>query len=60
MGLTLVNVIGAKHFGWAGICHLCEDTFPKPVEGINQIQDLNELRDLYPLFFIKNCSDYKE
>lgn len=53
--LIIVNVVGAKEFGWKEVCHLLfpEDPVPAPVDGIRQIKDLDELRDIYPHVFRK-------
>src|SRR5437016_4252651 len=53
--LFLVNCDGAKEFGWKEVCHLLfpEDPIPDAVDGIRQIQDLNELRGIYPHMFLK-------
>lgn len=53
--LTIVNVVGAKTFGWTEVCHILfpEDRIPPPVDGIRQIHDLEELRNIYPHLFRK-------
>jgi len=55
VGLTAGNVRGAKKFGWTKVCHLLfpEDTIPPAEEGITQIQDITDLRDIYPHLFRK-------
>jgi pyrimidine and pyridine-specific 5'-nucleotidase len=51
----IVNVAGAKEFGWKEVCHLlfAEDTVPPAEVGIRQIRDLEELREIYPHVFQK-------
>ena len=51
--LTAGNVVGAKIFGWTKVCHLLfpEDTIPPAEEGIRQIHDILELREVYPQLF---------
>jgi hypothetical protein len=49
--VDIVNVIGAKEFGWKEICHYVEDTNPPVIEGIHQVHHLTELRDIYPHLF---------
>lgn len=55
MRLIIVNVVGAKEFGWKKVCHLLfpEDPVPAPVDEIRQIKDLDELREIYPHVFRK-------
>jgi pyrimidine and pyridine-specific 5'-nucleotidase len=51
----IVNVVGAKEFGWKEVCHLLfpEDTVPPAEVGIRQIHDLEELREIFPHVFQK-------
>ena len=51
--MIAANVLGAKIFGWSEICHLLfpEDPIPTAEEGIRQIHDLEELREIYLHFF---------
>jgi pyrimidine and pyridine-specific 5'-nucleotidase len=51
----LVTVLGAKEFGWKEVCHLLfpEDKVPHQMEGIRQLRDLQELREIYPHVFRK-------
>lgn len=55
--LIIVNCVGAKEYGWKEVCHLLspEDRIPPRENGIRQIQDLNELREIYPDAFLKRC-----
>jgi len=50
-----VNVVGAKEFGWKEVCHLLSpgDNVPPAVDGIRQISDLDELRQIYHHLFRK-------
>jgi hypothetical protein len=52
---NVVNVAGAKEFGWNEVFHLLspEDTVPPGEVGIRQIHDLEELREIYPHIFQK-------
>ena len=55
LGLIIVNCVGAKEYGWKEVCHLLfpEDPIPAAENGIRQIQDLDELREIYPHVFLK-------
>lgn len=48
--LIIVNVAGAKQFGWSEVCHLLypEDTVRLALEGFGQIRDLEELGEISP------------
>jgi hypothetical protein len=54
LGLIIVNCVGAKEYGWKEVCHLLfpEDPIPAAENGIRQIRDLNELREIYPQMFL--------
>lgn len=52
-------MVGAKNFGWLEVSHLLfpEDTIPPKVDGIRQIHDLEELREIYPHLFRKKAQN---
>lgn len=52
-------MVGAKNFGWPEVSHLLfpEDTIPPKVDGIRQIHDLEELREIYPHLFRKKAQN---